>query len=62
MPNSLETQKDLELAFRSQLENFLINPFFCNMTETGQIDCVYLQTYSVKCLSCFMLRHLDHEI
>ena len=41
--------------------NFLIKKLFCNVTYTGQIslpDCVYFPSYSIKCVSCFMFRHL----
>ena len=51
--NSLQTQKDLELVFTLQfLWSFSLNLFLCNMAKTSQIlltDCIYFQTYSVKC-------------
>ena len=40
---------------------FFDNFFFCDITWTDQIsliNCVYFSSYSVKCVSCFMLRHL----
>ena len=68
MLSSLQTQNGLELIFRSQVLNiFLINFLFCNMTSTGQISSSsfiikfslsnFFLSYSVKCISCFMLRH-----
>ena len=42
-------------------EFFQLSFFSCNMTETGQIsltDCVSFPSYSVKCISSVMLRHL----
>ena len=39
---------------------FLVKCFFCNITWTGQTslpNCAYFPSYSVKCVSCFMLTH-----
>ena len=63
MSNSLQTQKDLELAFRSQfLQNLLIKFVSFVIQQTGQqislTDCAYFPSYSVKYIPCFMLRHL----
>ena len=62
MSNSLQTQKDVELAFRSQfLQNLLIKFVSFVIQQTGRIsltDCVYFPSYSVKYIPCFMLRHL----
>ena len=60
--NYFQTQRSLALVFRPQiLQNFFMKFFFCNMTWPSRVsltDCVYFQSYSVKCISCFMLRHL----
>ena len=60
--DSLKIKKCLELLSRPSFShNFLIKTFFCNVTWTGQIwspDYVYFPSYSVKCVLCFMLRHL----
>ena len=40
---------------------FFYKTFFFNVTSTGQIslpDCVCFPSYSIKCVSCFMHRHL----
>ena len=39
--------------------------FFGNITETSQIwspDCVYFSSYSLECVSHFMLSHFDDFI
>ena len=52
--DSLQTQKGLELFFRSQfLDNCLIFFFLFNMVLTGQVlltNSVYFSRYSVKCI------------
>ena len=54
-------QKGLDLVFcRSFWEIFWI-VFFLNLPQTDQIsltDCIYFASYLVKCISCFMVRHL----
>ena len=53
----------LELVSRPQFPlNFLKKKnLFCNVFLTGQTslpDCVYFPSYSIKCIFCFILRHL----
>ena len=52
--DSLQTQKGLELVFRQQfLQNFLMKFFSLVIWHKLAVF-----DYSVKCISCFMLRHL----
>ena len=58
---SLQKQKGLELLFRPQiLQNFLINFFLLQYDLNWPIfiNSVYFPSYSVKCISYFILRHL----
>ena len=50
--DSLKIKKDLELVS---------GPNLLNITQPVQLsspDCVYFPSYRIKCVSCFMLRHL----
>ena len=60
----LKITKGLELVSRPQVSlNSLIKKFIlqCYINFIGQIslpDYVYFPSYSIKCISCFMLGHL----
>ena len=56
----LKIKKGLELVSRLHFSGNFFFFFFCNITQTYQIslsDCIYFPSYSVKCVSCFILRH-----
>ena len=58
----MKIKKGLELVSRPHFpQNFMIKKLSCNVIQTGQIflpGCICFPSYSVKCISCFMLRHL----
>ena len=58
----MKIKKGLELVSRPHFHViFWWKIFFCNIMYTVQIslpDCVCLSHYSVKCVLCFMLKHL----
>ena len=65
--DALKIIKGLGLVSRPHfLYNFLMKNLFFNITESGQIslpDCVYFASYSIICVSCFLLRHMKrHDI
>ena len=58
----VKIKKGLELVSQPHFsKNFFDMKFSFVVWQTGQIsltDCVYFWSYSVKCVSCFRLRHL----
>ena len=60
--SSLEKQKGLELVFRTISLEILLKLFLLkydiNWPNFINTLCVYFLSYSVKCISCFMLRSL----